>query len=710
MKQIKDLHICTSKTPTKSANLSDKCNSYHALEKCEGVKRKSVKRKSVKRKSKSKNKTLKKGLKEKPINLKNNFYHYVNNDWFTHTYVSKDTLNKSNFTILQKKVDKELLNCVKKYLIKDSEQCKALYVSTLNWNDALTENQTYLYIKQINEYRKDEALLYPFLKWSLYNGLITPLDFSIIHDIKHPKKYIATIGENGLSFNTKSIYFGKGKAHSDTREYYIKFIQAIFDLFFGKNNEYKAEDVFAIECELAKHMYTPEEANTVVKTYNKMSCKKAKSAYHFDATLLFKEFGLTNINNLCLFNPDYTKNAINLLQGLKGLKKDPGHDDWTSIKWNSYWVYKLLMVMSSFHSRLNAFVFEFFAVKIRGVDPKKPERDLMATYNICVIMNSMISKCYIKHQKNKKEIEFAKNLIDKLKQVFKERITKNTWLSSKTKELALNKINNLVPAVGYREKWIEDPNCNFFEYDAFGNNVKYTNWFYDGYKKQLEKPAPNTDYWLNHDEMNVFTVNAFYNNVKNEFILPNAILQKPFLDLDKDISYNLAYIGFIIAHEMVHGFDTEGCLFDKTGTFNYWWTDKDKVNYKILQDDVVAHYEALALKDGIKLDGHLTLDENIADISALNIVEDTLETYLIEQNIFGESQTAYFKDLYINYARQWRSKVSSVNQKNLLQSDPHSLSKYRVNCVLMRSKRFTTIFNIEAKDGMYYAGDLKEIW
>jgi putative endopeptidase len=660
----------------------------------------------TKTKRKTKNKTLKKnkekGLKENQLTLKNNFYHYVNNDWFTHTYVSKDTLNKSNFTILQKKVDKELLNCVKKYLIKENKQCKALYVSTVNWNDALTENQTYLYIKQINEYRKDEALLYPFLKWSLYNGLITPIDFSIIHDIKHPKKYIATISENGLSFNTKTIYFGKDKAYSDTRKYYINFIQAIFDLFFGKNNEYKAEDVFEIECKLAKHMYTVKDANIVEKTYNKMSCKKAKSAYHFDATTFFKEFGLTNIHDLCLFNPEYTKNALTLLL-LKG-------QGWTSIKWNSYWVYKLLMVMSSFHSRLNSFVFEFFTVKIKGVNPKKVERDLMATYNICAIMNTTMSKCYIKHYENKEEIVFVKELIDKIKRAFKERITKNTWLNPKTKELALKKINKLVEAVGYREKWLDDPDCTFFEYDAFGNNVKFANWFFDGYKKQLEHLTPSTDYWLNHDEMNIFTVNAFYNNVKNEFILPNAILQKPFLDLDKNISYNLAFIGFIIAHEMVHGFDTEGSLFDETGTLNYWWTNKDKANYKLLQDDVVAHYEALALKDGVKLDGTLTLNENIADISALNIVEDTLETYLIEQNIFGEEQTAYFKDLYVNYARQWRSKLNLIKQNDLLQYDPHSLAKYRVNCVLMRSKRFANIFNIGSKDGMYYADDLKEIW
>jgi putative endopeptidase len=653
---------------------------------------------------KDRNKTFKKGLKEKKLNLKNNFYHYVNNDWVNHTYVSKDILNKSNFTILQKKVDKELLNCVKKYLIKESKQCKALYVSTVNWNDALTENQTYLYIKQINEFRKDVDgnQLYPFLKWSLYNGLVTPVDFLVIHDIKNPKKYIATIGENGLSFNSREIYFGKGKAYVDTRKYYIFFIQEIFNIFFGKNNEYKAEDVFDIECQLAKYMYTPEEANSAIKTYNKMSCKKARTTFNFDASTFFKEFGLTGVDTVNLFNPEYTKHALTLLQ-----EKDKG---WTSLKWNSYWVYKLLLVMSSFHSRLNAFVFEFFMVKIRGANPKKVERNLIATYNICAIMNSTISKCYIKHYTNKKEIEYVKGLVDRIKRTFKERITKNSWLSTETKERALIKIDKLVEAIGYREKWLEDPDCNFYEYDAFGNNVKFVNWYFDGYKKQLEKAVPNNDFWLNHDENNVFTVNAFFNNTKNEFILPNAILQKPFLDLGKKISYNLAYIGFIIAHEMVHGFDTEGCLFDETGTLNYWWTDKDKAIYKVLQDDVVEHYEALAKKDGVKLDGHLTLDENIADISALNIVEDTLETYLTEQNIFGEAQIAYFKDLYINYARQWRSKVTPKKQSDMLLTDPHSLAKYRVNCVLMRSKRFNRIFNIDTKDGMYYAADLKEIW
>ena len=122
------------------------------------------------------------------------------------------------------------------------------------------------------------------------------------------------------------------------------------------------------------------------------------------------------------------------------------------------------------------------------------------------------------------------------------------------------------------------------------------------------------------------------------------------------------------------------------------------------------HYRALAKQDGIEINAILTLNENIADISAMNLVEDALESYLFEQNIFGQKQDEYFKDLYYNYARQWRNIIRQKQLKNRLLSDQHSLSKYRVNCVLMRSKRFNTIFNITQKDGMFFSEKIKEIW
>ena len=117
-------------------------------------------------------------------------------------------------------------------------------------------NQIYLFIKEINNFRKNDINLYPFLKWSIYNGFITPIDFGLVTDFKKSRRQIAAIAENGFSFSMKDMYFNKHPDYVRTREYYVKFIQAVFDLFFGKNNTYSAKDAFDIELDLATKMYT----------------------------------------------------------------------------------------------------------------------------------------------------------------------------------------------------------------------------------------------------------------------------------------------------------------------------------------------------------------------------------------------------------------------------------------------------------------------
>jgi predicted metalloendopeptidase len=655
--------------------------------------------------NKKKKKKGQKTRKKYPI-LKDNFYHYVNNAWFSNTFISKNDSDKSNFTVVQKKVNNELYKCITQYIFKEkikaATQCKNLYTALTNWNNRLVENQIYLFIKQINDFRKDDTNLYPFLKWSIYNGLITPIDFGLVTDQKKSRRQMAAIAENGFSFTVKDMYFNKHRDYVRTREYYVKFIQAVFNLFFGENNTYSAKDVFDIEQDLASKMYTVNDYEDLNKTYNKYTNKEAKRLCNFDLTLFLKEFGMTNVHYINFINPEYTKHALTLMK--KG---------WTSIKWNSYWVFKLLVSASIYHSKLHAFFFDFFVYKLKGISKEDP-RHLVATVTIANMMNATVSKMYIKHYKNSKEIEFAKNMVSRIIKVFKERLTKNAWLSQPTKEYALNKIDKLVYAIGYKDKYPEDPDCDFLGDDAFGNNMKYINWVFDQYKRDVNKPILNNSYWFKPEEMNVFNVNAFYSNSKNEFILPNAVLQKPFIDLSKKISYNFAYIGFIIAHEIIHGFDAHGSLFDENGILQTssvgWWTKEDMENYKLLQEDVKDHYSALAKKDRIELNTALTLNENIADISAMSLIEDALETYLFEQNIFGEKQDEYFKDLYYNYARQWRTILRPKQLRNRLLLDQHSLSKYRVNCVLMRSKRFNTIFNITQKDGMFFSEKIKEIW
>ena len=646
-----------------------------------------------------------KAKKKVPI-LKDNFYYYVNNGWFSNIFISESETDKSNFTVIQKKVNNELYKCLAQYIFKEKNkvaiQCKNLYNSLINWNDHLVENQIYLFIKQINDFRKKDADLYPFLKWSIYNGFICPIDFGIITDLKKSRRQIATVAENGFSFTAKDMYFNKHKDYARTREYYVKFIKTVFELFFGNNNTYSAKDVFDIELELATKMYSVNDYEDLNKTYNCYTNKEAKRHCNFDSALFLKEFGMTNVHHINFMNPEYTKHALTMMKC-----------GWTSVKWNSYWVFKLLVSASIYHSKLHKLFFDFFTYRLKGISKETP-RHLVATLTVANTMTSTVSKMYIKHYKNTKEIEFVKDMISRIIKVFKERLTKNMWLSQPTKEYALHKLDKLIYAIGYKDNYTEDPNCDFLEDDAFGNNMKYVNWTFDKYKRSVNKPIPNNSYWFKPEEMNIYDVNAFYSNSKNEFILPNAVLQKPFIDLSKKISYNFAYIGFIIAHEIIHGFDARGSSFDENGVLQSssvgWWTKEDLQNYQLLQDDVKDHYKALAKKDGIEINTDLTLNENIADISAMTLIEDALENYLFEQNIFGEKQNEYFKDLYYNYARQWRSILRPKQVKTRLLLDQHSLSKYRVNCVLMRSKRFNTIFNITQQDGMFFSNKIKEIW
>jgi len=668
-------------------------------------KKKKTRIKSLSRGKRRSSRKTRKTRKKSPI-LKDNFYYYVNKNWFSNTFISESDADKSNFTITQKKVNNELYKCLTQYIFKEklktATQCKNLYSSLTNWNNQLVENQLYLFIKEINNFRKSETNLYPFLKWSIYNGFIIPIDFGVVTDFKKSRKQIATIAENGFSFTVKDMYFNKEKNYVITREYYVKFIQSIFNLFFGDNNTYSAKDVFDIELDLASKMYSVDDYEDLNKTYNRYTNKEAKRHCNFDLTLFLKEFDMTNVHYINFMNPEYTKHALTMMK-----------KDWTSIKWNSYWVFKLLVNASMYHSKLHKSFFDFFTYKLKGISKEIPS-NIIATVTIANMMNTTVSKMYIKHYKNAKEIEFVKDIVSRLIKVFKERLTKNTWLSQPTKEYALNKLDKLVYAIGYKDNYPEDPNCDFLGNDAFGNNIKYINWIFDRYKRDINKPIPNNSHWFKPEEMNVFDVNAFYSNSKNEIILPNAILQKPFIDLSKKISYNFAYIGFIIAHEIIHGFDVHGSSFDEKGILQSssigWWAKQDLQNYKLLQEDVKEHYRALAKKDGIEVNAVLTLNENIADISAMSLIEDALESYLFEQNIFGEKQDEYFKDLYYNYARQWRSILRPKQISNRLLLDQHSLSKYRVNCALMRSKRFNTIFNITQKDGMFLSEKTKEIW
>ena len=180
-------------------------------------------------------------------------------------------------------------------------------------------------------------------------------------------------------------------------------------------------------------------------------------------------------------------------------------------------------------------------------------------------------------------------------------------------------------------------------------------------------------------------------------------MQKPFLDLDeRGIEYNLAHIGFTIAHEMSHGFDDMGSQYDAEGKLNDWWTAADKKKYKEIQKDIIKQYELFAARDNIKFDASIGVGEDLADISGIAICDEYLQDFQENNRDLIPIRNLSYQGFYTYFAFQQKQKVTKKALSAQLKTNPHPLDKYRCNIPLSRSQIFRALFNVKKGDGMWW--------
>ena len=200
-----------------------------------------------------------------------------------------------------------------------------------------------------------------------------------------------------------------------------------------------------------------------------------------------------------------------------------------------------------------------------------------------------------------------------------------------------------------------------------------------------------------------YIVNASYTPSKNKFYINLGYMQKPFLDLDeRGIEYNLAHIGFTIAHEMSHGFDDMGSQYDAEGKLNDWWTAADKKKYKEIQKDIIKQYELFAARDNIKFDASIGVGEDLADISGIAICDEYLQDFQEKNRDLIPIRNLSYQGFYTYFAFQQKQKVTKKALSAQLKTNPHPLDKYRCNIPLSRSQIFRALFNVKKGDGMWW--------
>lgn len=306
---------------------------------------------------------------------------------------------------------------------------------------------------------------------------------------------------------------------------------------------------------------------------------------------------------------------------------------------------------------------------------------------------------YVEEHFSAKDKEEVEQMIQRILQEYEVIISRQEWMSPETKKKAIKKLETMQIKIGYPDKWPAAKDMMQVTPISEGGSL-LSNWLVSmqvAIEDSLDKIGTKVD--RSEWDVTPQTINAMYDPLNNEIIFPAAILQAPFYDSDNSDGANLGGIGFVIAHEVSHAFDSSGALYDENGNYNVWWTEEELEEYNRLSQSIVDYYNKYEMM-GVKVNGELTLMENIADLGAMTCIT----------SIIGDDAQA-LDEAFGQMTYNWASEDTTSYMLYLLNTDTHSPNKIRVNAVLSSCDAFYKIYDIKETDGMYVAPkDRVGIW
>jgi putative endopeptidase len=374
--------------------------------------------------------------------------------------------------------------------------------------------------------------------------------------------------------------------------------------------------------------------------------------------------------------------------------------------WKAYLKWTLLRSTAGYLS--SNFVnqdFEFYGKFLNG-SKKLQDRWKRVSNVLDGSIGELVGQLYVKDNFPPEAKTRANEVVDNLIASMGESIKNNDWMSKETKEQALVKLNSFGVKIGYPDKWTDYSGLQISNESFFDNVWNSWNFLFKDNVKKIGKPVDKTEWGMTPQ-----TVNAYYSPTRNEIVFPAGILQPPFFGKDADDAINYGAMGAVIGHEITHGFDDEGRQYDADGNIRDWWTEEDAERFDEKAKVLVEQYNKLVALDTLKVDGKLTLGENIADLGGLTIsyaAFSKTNQFKEGKEIDGFTPQQRF---FLSWAQVWRNNIRDENLKLRLKTDVHSPGKQRVNGPFTNMPQFFKAFNVKEGDKMYRSpNELVKIW
>jgi putative endopeptidase len=513
----------------------------------------------------------------------------------------------------------------------------------------------------------------------------SPIGWGVGLDDGNPDRYIVTISHGGLGLPERDYYLKDDARFKDLREKYPVHIARMLTLGGQSDAAAKATAIMALETEIAKRHWEITDRRDSTKMYN---IKKRA-----DLETLAPDFpwaaglGASGFNNIS----ECVVGEVTAMAPLATLFKNTPVDTW-----KAYLSYHLINSTAQMLPKaLDDQRFEFFGKTLNGQRQQR-ERWKRGTQAINGALGEGIGQVYVQRHFSPRAKAQVLELVENLRKAFEIRINGLTWMTPATKVAAKRKLASFNPKIGYPDKWIDYSALDVKAGDPVGNARRVQAFSAARDLADLNKKTDKTRWFMTPQ-----TVNAYYNPVFNEIVFPAAILQAPFFDENADAAVNYGGIGGVIGHEMGHGFDDQGAKYDENGVLRDWWSAADVTAFNALADKMKTQYGNFTALPGVKLNGGLTIGENIGDHCGVVVGNVAYKLSLRGRPAPVIEGTTGDQRFYLAWSQVWRALSRDEAMRNQVQSDPHSPPEFRVNGAVQNVDGWYAAFNVRPGQRLY---------
>lgn len=625
---------------------------------------------------------------DKNATVASNFYQAVNKDWLLKTKIPADSPSIDNFYTLDEDIKGKLKKDIKNLGegketsdITGMSEFITFYKAASDYKqrekDGLEPLKPYLKeiedIKDLNDLASKSASLTD-------KGIPLPFGYDVGTNAENTSQKQIQLSPPSILLPDVSIY----KDEASKKQYLTPIetaTQKALEMFgySEKNSKRIVKEALEFDEIIAKYSLSNEEMS---ESKNLVHPKTAEEINAYSGSFklydVIKGIMGRDLETINVPNTKYFENYSKIVN----------QDNFSKIK---SWIL-VQEAMAASNSLTEDYRLNFQSISMAIMGTQKPVSKEDTVYQMSVNLFSDVMSVYYGRKYFGEEAKTdVTGMIDKIKNVYRGRLQQNDWLTEGTRNKAIEKLDKMKVFVGYQEdvnpgtKELHlDPNKSFFELseDIAQFGKRYT---IDHFDEPIDK---------NKWSGSAFDINAYYNPESNSINFPAGILQAPFYDKNQSTEKNYGGIGVVIGHEITHAFDSNGADYDENGDMHNWWTKADTKAFDKRIKAFEDQWNGLEIY-GTKVNGKLTVTENVADAGGLSSTLQVLKTEMTKPNL---------KDYFENYADIWKQKASLQYNKYTMVQDVHAPNELRVNQQLKNLPEFYEAYpQIKEGDAMYLA-------